>query len=179
MLTVGRETSISSASGQLASPIQCETPICFFAAASSSRRAASATIAFSAGEIGRARSAKPSIAGVFPSGPTSVCRAWTRCQAGLSTRALLLEWMSFAGPRPQSSPLEVSSHSTMPLAPRLTVTTPSGPCAADGMKTPAQRASAFATSGWRTTCEKCGEPISSSPSATSTRLTGSFTPAPR
>ena len=137
------------------------------------------TIAFSAGEIGRARSAKPSIAGVFPSGPTSVWRACTRCQAGLSTRALLLEWMSLVGPRPHRSPLEVSSHSMTPLAPRLTVTTPSGPCAAEGMKMPEHRARAAATSGERTICGKCGEPISSSPSATSTRLTGSFTPAPR
>src|SRR5205809_7921332 len=47
------------------------------------------------------------------------------------------------------------------------------------MKTPVQRRSAAATSGRRTTCAKCGEPISSSPSATSTRFTGGFSPAPR
>ena len=48
--------------------------------------------------------------------------------------------MSFAGPRPHFSPLETSSSSTTPLAPRLTVTMPSGSCAADGMKTPTQLA---------------------------------------
>ena len=47
------------------------------------------------------------------------------------------------------------------------------------MKMPVQRRRAALTSGRRTTCGKCGEPISSSPSATSTRLTGSFWPAPR
>src|SRR6266851_513246 len=39
--------------------------------------------------------------------------------------------------------------------------------------------SAAAISGRRTTCAKCTEPISSSPSPTSTRLTGGFRPAPR
>ena len=147
MLTVGRDASISSASGQDASPIHRETPSCFFAAASSRRREASATMAFSAAEIGRALSANPSIAGVFPSGPTSVWSAWTRCHAGLSTRALLLEWMSLSGPRPHFSPVTVSSHSMTPLAPSAIVTTPSGPWAAEGMKTPVHRDSAFATSG--------------------------------
>ena len=66
-----------------------------------------------------------------------------------------------------------------PLAPRETVTTPSRPCDALGMKTPVVLASAACTiSGGRTICGKCGEPISSSPSATKTRLTGSFRPAP-
>jgi hypothetical protein len=135
-------------------------------------------MAFSVGEIGRARSASPSIAGVLPSAETSVASAWTRCQAGLSTRALLLEWMSFFGPRPQSSPLEVSSHSMTPLAPSETVTAPSSPWEALGMKTPLHFESACATSGRRTICGKWGEPISSSPSATKTRFTGSFRPAP-
>ena len=36
--------------------------------------------------------------------------------------------MSFAGPRPHFSPLETSSSSTTPFAPRLTVTMPSGSC---------------------------------------------------
>ena len=39
--------------------------------------------------------------------------------------------------------------------------------------------SAASTSGRRTICGKCGEPISSSPSATKTKLTGSLRPAPR
>ena len=58
---------------------------------SSSRRAASAIISFSAAESGRALSAKPSMAGVLPSAETSVSSAFTRCQAGLSTSAFRLE----------------------------------------------------------------------------------------
>src|SRR5215469_15804697 len=83
------------------------------------------------------------------------------------------------GPRPQRSPLEVSSHSMTPFAPRNIDTPPSRPCEAKGMNTPLHFLSAAATSGLRTTCGKCGEPISSSPSATKTRLMGSFLPAPR
>ncbi len=56
---------------------------------------------------------------------------------------------------------------------------PSGSCDAEGMKTPVQRARAAATSGRRTIWVMWGEPISSSPSATRTRFTGSFRPAPR
>ena len=59
------------------------------------------------------------------------------------------------------------------------MTVPSASWAANGMKTPLQRASALPTSGRFITSPKCGEPISSSPSATSTRFTGSFCPAPR
>ena len=44
--------------------------------------------------------------------------------------------MSFAGPRPHFSPLETSSSSITPFAPRFTVTTPSRSCVADGMNTP-------------------------------------------
>ncbi len=99
--------------------------------------------------------------------------------AGASSRARLLEWTSLDGPRPQRSPLATSSHSITPLAPRLTVTTPSGPCAALGMKSPEHFPSALTTSGCRTISGKCGEPISSSPSATSTRFTGGLRPAPR
>ena len=54
---------------------------------------------------------------------------------------------------------------------------PSRPCAANGMNTPSVFASAAIGAGARTTCRKCGEPISSSPSATSTRFTGSLRPA--
>ena len=43
--------------------------------------------------------------------------------------------------------------------------------------TPTLRRSAASTSGLNTICEKFGEPISSSPSQTSTRFTGSFRPA--
>ena len=56
---------------------------------------------------------------------TSVASASTRCHAGLSTRALLLECRSCLGPRPHFSPLEISSSSTTPLAPRYMVTSPS------------------------------------------------------
>src|SRR5881397_1066913 len=87
--------------------------------------------------------------------------------------------MSFAGPRPHVSPLDTSSSSTTPFAPRLTVTMPSRSCDAAGMKTPAVLRSAASTSGRCTSCPMCGEPISSSPSATMTRLTGIFFPAPR
>src|SRR5881398_2384711 len=60
MLTVGRDTSSSSASGQLTSRTQCSTPSSRFAAFSSRRRAASATIAFSSGESGRRSAAHTS-----------------------------------------------------------------------------------------------------------------------
>jgi hypothetical protein len=78
MLTVGLDTARSSDSSQLASFDQTFTPSCSLSVASSIRFAASATIAFSAAEIGRARSAKPSIAGSAPSGVTSVASACTR-----------------------------------------------------------------------------------------------------
>jgi hypothetical protein len=94
MFTVGRDISISSASVQLASRIQRSTPSCRFATASSRRRAAAAITARSSDDSGRALSASPSMAGSLPSADTSVASACTRCQAGLSTRALLLEWMS-------------------------------------------------------------------------------------
>src|SRR5437016_6061904 len=84
-----------------------------------------------------------------------------------------------SGARPQRSPLEINSHSMTPFAPSVMVTSPSRPCEALGIKMPMQFFSAASTSGRRTTCGKCGEPISSSPSATKTRLTGSFLPAPR
>src|SRR2546427_4758831 len=80
--------------------------------------------------------------------------------------------MSCRGPRPQCSPLAVSSHSITPLAPSVMVTCPSSPWAAEGMKMPMERLSAASTSGCRTIWGKCGEPISSSPSATSTKFTG-------
>src|SRR6266851_627582 len=74
------------------------------------------------------------MAGSLPSGETSVARASTRCHAGLSRRALLLECTSLRGPRPHFSPLEMSSSSTTPLAPRNWVTSPSRPCAGNGVK---------------------------------------------
>ena len=52
-----------------------------------------------------------------------------------------------------------------------------GDCAAKGIHTSRQRFSSASVSGRRTTCGKWGEPISSSPSATSTMLTGDFPPA--
>ena len=64
-----------------------------------------------------------------------------------------------------------------PFAPSETCTPPSRSCPASGMKTPTHVLSAAMTSGFSTTSPKCGEPISSSPSQTSTRLTGSFLPA--
>ena len=82
-----------------------------------------------------------------PSAVTSVFRACTRWNAGLSRRARLLECTSFFGPRPHFSPLDTSSSSTTPLAPSDTVTLPSGSWAAEGMKTPVQRLRAAATSG--------------------------------
>src|SRR5438094_831699 len=72
MLTVGRDISSSSASRQLTSCTQWSTPSCRFVTCSSSRFAASAIMACSAVESGRALSAKPSIAGSLPSGETSV-----------------------------------------------------------------------------------------------------------
>ena len=115
------------------------------------RRGRRRACAFSAAVGGRAASAKPSMAG-SPSAVTSVASACTRWKAGLSSRARLLECTSLPGPRPHFSPLATSSSSTTPLAPRDTVTLPSGSCAAQGMKTPLQRESAALTSGRRTIC---------------------------
>src|SRR5436309_13091404 len=75
------------------------------------------------------------MAGSLPAGETSEASASTRCQAGLSSRALLLECTSLRGPRPQRSPLEVSSHSMTPFAPRNIDTSTSRPCEAKGMNT--------------------------------------------
>src|SRR5262249_60448780 len=91
ILTVGRETSLSSASCQPTSCTQCSTPSCFLVMSSEMRLAARAIIALSDGETGCALSADPSMAGSLPSADTKVDSACTRCQAGLSTRALLLE----------------------------------------------------------------------------------------
>ena len=118
---------------------------------SSSRRAAAASSDRALGRRGRADGlGEASIAG-SPSALTSVASACTRWNAGLSSRARLLEWTSFFGPRPHFSPLDTSSSSTTPLAPSDTVTVPSGSCDAAGMKTPVQRLSAALTSGRRTT----------------------------
>ena len=81
------------------------------------------------------------------------------------------------GPRPHFSPVETSSSSTIPLAPRLTWTPPSRSWLPSGMMMPTHLRSAASTSGLKTISRKFGEPISSSPSQTSTRFTGSFLPA--
>jgi len=60
-----------------------------------------------------------SIAGVFPSGETSVESASPDATAGLSIIAFRLEWTSLRGPRPHFSPLETSSSSMTPLAPSV------------------------------------------------------------
>ena len=67
-----------------------------------------------------------------------------------------------------------------PFEPRVMATLPSLSCEWLGMKMPMHFSSAARTCGvsWQT-CAKFGEPTSSSPSATSTRLTGIFLPAPR
>src|SRR5215472_15952819 len=119
------------------------------------------------------------MAGVFPSGETSDASASTRCQAGLSSRALLLECTSSFGPRPHLSPVETNSNSTTPFAPKDMVTVPSSPCADDGVKTPTHLRSAAVTSGRCTICWMCGEPISSSLSQTNTKFTGSLRPEAR
>src|SRR5438128_1766049 len=72
MLTVGRDIRSSSASRQLTSCTQWSTPSCRLVTCSSRRLAASAIMAFSAGESGRALAANPSIAGSLPSGETRV-----------------------------------------------------------------------------------------------------------
>ena len=125
MFTVGCEARRSSASAHGRSSMKRGTPL---------RRFQSASLVLArvlANELrarvrvsGRTFSNQPSMAGVLPSGETSVCSACTRRHTGASTIALLEEWMSRAGPRPQRSPLATSSHSMMPLAPRLTVTPP-------------------------------------------------------
>ena len=80
---------------------------CFLAVASSIRFAASASIAFSAAEIGRALSAKPSIAGSCrPASPA--CRAPAPGGTPGCRRARrLLEWTSFARP---AAPLLAARH---------------------------------------------------------------------
>ena len=177
MFTVGVNRKRSSEARQGRSWAQRSAESRRLAVASSRRAAAVSSICFWAAVGGRMPTAKLSIAG-SPSALTSVARACTRWNAGLSSRARLLEWTSFFGPRPHFSPLDTSSSSTTPLAPSDTVTVPSGSCDDAGMKTPVQRLKAAITSGRRTTCGKWGEPISSSPSATRIRLTGHFRPAP-
>ena len=138
---------------------------------------ASMISAFSRGVRGRTFSNQPSIAGVWPSASTRVFRACTRRQTGLSTMAWREEWMSPFGPRPQCSPLEISWNSIGPLAPSEISTAPVSLWLASGMMTPSQPFRAATTSGVCTIWWKWGEAISSSPSATSTRLTGSLRPA--
>ncbi len=174
MFTVGRLHSRWSACSQSTSWIHRVAPRSSLAFASLIRFAARWTIWISAEEMGRAASAKPSMAGSAPSAVTSEASACTRWNGGLSSRARFAECTSLDGPRPQRAPLTTSSSSMTPLAPKLMVTSPSGSCEALGMKMPIDLARAAAMSGRRTTSPKCGEPISSSPSATRTRFTGSF-----
>ena len=70
--------------------------------------------------------------------------------------------MSSSAPRPQALVVQVSSTSIRPVAPRSTSTPPAGDWAAKGIHTSWHFLSAARTSGRRTTCGKCGEPISSS-----------------
>ena len=66
------------------------------------------------------------------------------------------------------------------MAPRLTLTPPLlGLCQPAGITTPSHFLSAASTFGWVTIWRKFGLPISSSPSQTSTMLTGDFLPAAR
>ena len=87
--------------------------------------------------------------------------------------------MSSSAPRPQALVVQVSSTSISPLAPRSTSTPPAGDWAANGIQTSWHFLRAASTSGRRTTWAKWGEPISSSPSATRTMLTGGLRPAAR
>jgi len=86
----------------------------------------------------------------------------------------LAECTSLEAPFPHFAPLDTSSSSMIPLPPRVIDTSPSGSCEALGMKIPIALDSAAAMSARRVTSPKCGEPISSSPSATRTMFTGSF-----
>ena len=113
---------------------------------------------------------------VVPSGPPASPAPAPGATPGLSTRASLLECRSCFGPRPHVSPLETSSSSINALGAEVDGHGAVEYCMRQGMKTPAHLLSAASTSGRRTTCGKCGEPISSSPSATKTRFTGSFRP---
>ena len=112
---------------------------------SSKRFAAIAIIFFSAGLNARTFAVYPSIAGSFPSSVTNVASASTKCHAGLSNRALLLECTSRRGPRPHFSPLDTNSNSITPFAPRNVVTDPSMSCAANGIVTPTHFRSASRT----------------------------------
>ena len=106
--------------------------------------------------------------------------AWTRCHAGLSRRASLARVDVLVGPRPQSSPLDVSSHSMTPLAPRADRDHAVASCDAERHEdagAPGQRLRDVRPAD--DLRRKCGEPISSSPSATRTRLTGELHARPR
>src|ERR1700759_371893 len=176
MLIVGCENRRMSESCQLRSCTQCSTPNSALIVASGTELAYATIIFFCASDRGLTFSKKPSTAGVWPSFCTKVLSACTRCQDGESTCASRLEWMSFFGPRPQVAPSDTSSSSTTPLAPAATCTLPSVSCEASGKSTPTQPFMCGKTSGLLTISPKCGEAISSSPSQTSTRLTGSFLP---
>ena len=130
--------------------------------------------------LGRARAAAlvgEAVDGrIAPSEVTSVSSACTRWNAGLSRRARSPSGRPSRGRGPT-----LAARDELELDDAFRAegdgTVPSRSCAALGMKTPCLL-SASTTSGLRTTCGKCGDPISSSPSATSTRLTGNFGPRP-
>ena len=117
MLTVGRLANRSRASRYGTSRTQRCTLSIFLSCASLRRRAAMSISFSSSGERGRTFSKYPSMAGSTPSVDTSVARACTRWNEGLSTDARSEEWMSCPGPRPHFSPLAISSSSITPLAP--------------------------------------------------------------
>ena len=88
--------------------------------------------------------------------------------------------MSFAGPRPHFSPLETSSSSITPFRTQVHCD--------DSIQVLRRKRHEYADTVLQrvvalrvrlTSCGMCGEPISSSPSATNTRFTGIFFPAPR
>ncbi len=162
---------------QFSSCTQCSTPnSAFERGLGYGRRRTPAPFSSAPRTSGFALSKNPSTAGVCPSFSTRVLSAWTRCQDGESTWASRLEWMSFFGPRPHSRrsiPIPVPPRPSRPPPPRR--------CRrrswlAPGSSTPTQALQVREHLGLLTISPKCGEPISSSPSQTSTRFTGSFLP---
>ena len=177
MFTVGRDCSSSSAS----LPARRRAPSARRRAASwpSARRggaAASAIIAFSArGE--RARLVGEAVDGriVAVGGDQRGERLHQVPRRAVHARLVAGVDVLARAAAPASRRSRPARARPRPWRRASSCTLPSRSCAAARHEDARRmRLSAASTSGRRTICGKCGEPISSSPSATSTRLTGSF-----
>ena len=126
MLIVGCDTSRTSDSCHDSSSIHRWTPSAFFVAASLRFGIAVSRIRFSSGDERPHLVEEALDRGRVPVGLDERVAAPARdATPGCRCCAARLECTSAVGPRPHFSPLDTSSSSTMPLAPRLISTAPS------------------------------------------------------